>query len=137
MTLAAVVLHHPADYSTLGMEDSEARTDLIWEAKQVQLNAQLAMIALCRLFEALQVRVMLFLRRPCGSIDSLQLLVVLVASPVGSCASQQREGLADSAGIWKVWTAAKISPGDGAIGVYVFVNRELSRPYLCRTFANI
>ena len=85
--LADVVLHHPLDHPALGVEDGQAGADLVGEAEQVELAAQLAMVALLGLLEPVEVGVERFLGLPGGAVDPLELLVLLVAAPVRRRAS--------------------------------------------------
>ena len=84
VALARVVLHELADEAALGVEDGEARADLVREAEQVELDAELAVIALGGLLEAVQVLLEVRLRRPRGAVDALELRALLVAAPVGA-----------------------------------------------------
>ena len=52
---------------------------------QVKLLADFTVVTLRRLFQAQQVSVQGFFIGPCGTIDTLQHLVVAVAAPVGAC----------------------------------------------------
>ena len=53
-------------------------------AEQVELLAELAVVALLGLFEPLQVLFELFRREERGAIDALHPMVLLVALPIGA-----------------------------------------------------
>ena len=55
--LADVVLHLPLDHATLGVEDRQAGADLVGEAEQVELAAELAVVAALGLLDAVEVLV--------------------------------------------------------------------------------
>ena len=54
------------------------------DVEEIELRAELAVVALLRLLEHLQVRVLLLLLRPGGAVDALEHLVLRVAAPVGA-----------------------------------------------------
>ena len=78
-----VVLELLADDAALGVEDGEPRTEFVREAEQVEFRAELAVIALLGLLQHRHVRFERLVRLPRGAIDALQVLAVLVATPVG------------------------------------------------------
>src|SRR5204862_2997330 len=80
--LTAQVLHELADDAALRMEDGEAAADLVREAEQVELDTELAVIALGRLLEHHEVRIEGGLAVPRRPVDALQHRVLLVAAPV-------------------------------------------------------
>ena len=109
--LARVVLHHPADDAALRVEDGKPGSDLLGEGEQVQLGAELAVIALLRLLQERQVRAQRVLRRPCGAVDALQLLVLLVAQPVGGGRSHELDRVrGDVARVGDVRAATEVAP---------------------------
>jgi hypothetical protein len=63
------------------------------DAEQIQLLAELAVVALLRFFKLVEVLVELLLREPGGAVNALQLLVLLVALPVGAGDREQLERL--------------------------------------------
>ena len=87
--LPDVVLHHPLDDAALGVEDREAGPELVGEGVEVEVAAELAVVALLGLLDPVEVRLQRLLRLPGGAVDALELLVLLVAAPVrrGACAS--------------------------------------------------
>ena len=81
---ARVVLHEPAHETALGVEHGQARADLVGEREQVQLGAELAVVALLGLLEPLEVRLQVGGRRPRRAVDALELGVLLAPLPVGA-----------------------------------------------------
>ncbi len=79
---ARVVLHHAADRAALRVEHGEAGADLVGEREEVELLAELAVVALLRLFDAVEVLLERGLRLPRGAVDALQHRALLVAAPV-------------------------------------------------------
>ena len=85
--LADVVLHLPLDHAALGVEDRQAGADLVGEAEQVEVAAELAVVAALGLLDPVQVLLERLLGLPGGAVDALELLVLLVAAPVRRRAS--------------------------------------------------
>ena len=73
------------------MEEDQARAGEFLNAEEVELLAELAMVALLGLFELLEVLVQILLGEERGAVDALQLRVVLVAFPVGAGDGEQLE----------------------------------------------
>ena len=120
-----VVLELAPDDATLRVENRQARTDFVGEAEQVQLGAELAVIAALRLLDELQVLVERLLRLPRGAVDALQAGVVLVAPPVRGRAAGQLERR-NVARRRDVRAAAQITPLPFAgTGIEVVVGGEL------------
>jgi hypothetical protein len=94
-TLAHVALDLVADDAALGVEDAEAGADLVGEREEVELLAELAVVALGGLFEALLVGAQLVLGGPGGAVDALQLRVLLAAAPVGAGDAGEVPAVAD------------------------------------------
>src|SRR5262249_35547368 len=63
------------------------------EVEEVELAAELAVIALLRLLEAPEILVELVLRRPRGAVDALEHRVLLVPAPVRAGRGEQLERL--------------------------------------------
>src|SRR6478735_2287397 len=74
--LADVVLHLALDDAALGVEHRQAGPDLVGEGEQVELAAELAVVAALGLLDAVEVSVELLLRLPGGAVDALELLVL-------------------------------------------------------------
>ena len=68
--------------AALRVEHREARADLLGEREQVELDAELAVVARLGLLEAVQVLVERLLRLPRGAVDALEHRALLVAAPV-------------------------------------------------------
>nr|BFF11349.1 hypothetical protein GCM10025699_26520 [Microbacterium flavescens] len=77
MASAGVLLHLAADDAAARVPHRQTRADLVREREQVELLAELAVVALGGLLEALLVGAQLVLRRPRGAVDALQLRVLL------------------------------------------------------------
>ena len=88
----AVVLQLLADHPALGVEDREARADLVREGEQVQLRAEAAVVAPLGLGDLVQVRLQRLLALPRRAVDALQLLVLLVPPPVRGGGAHEPEG---------------------------------------------
>ena len=80
---------------------------LLADGEQFELFAQDAVVALLRLLDMAQVRVEVFLRKECGTVEALQLLAAGVVLPVRAGDAQQLER-ADLAGVWDVRAAAQV-----------------------------
>ena len=75
------------------MEEDQPGPGELLDAEQIELLAELAVVALLGLFEPLEVFVQILLREERGAVDALQLLVVLVALPVRAGDGEQLERL--------------------------------------------
>src|SRR5260370_38020992 len=106
-----------ADDAALGMEEDEPRAGEFLDAEEVQLLAELAVVALLGLFHLLEVGVELLGREESGAIDALKLLVMLIALPVVAGDGEQLECL-DLRSVGDGGPAAEIheAPSQGAIG---------------------
>src|ERR1039458_1883038 len=107
-----VLVAHPvfdlaAHDAALGMEEDQARSGEVLDAEEVELFAELAVVALLGFFELGEILVDLLLAEEGGAVDTLQLLVVLVAFPVGAGDGEQLERL-DLGGRRHVRAAAEI-----------------------------
>ncbi|MPM33812.1 hypothetical protein SDC9_80393 [bioreactor metagenome] len=125
VTLAGVVLHLHLDQRTLGVEHRQAGADLVGEGEQVQLAAQLAMVALGGLRHPGLVVLQLVPGRPGGAVQALELLVLLVTAPVGGRGPGQREGR-DVAGVRHMRAAAEVLPGAFAVAPDVLVDGQVT-----------
>src|SRR5262249_19188080 len=127
--LPDVVLHHPADHTALGVEDDQARAELLGEGVEVELAAELAMVALLGLLQLVEVRRQRVLALPPGAVDALELLVLLVPAPVRRGGAHQLERR-DALGGGQVRTAAEVLPRQLAVATQVVVDRQLPGPDL-------
>src|SRR5918997_300086 len=82
--LANVALHKMSEHLALGQEERYPGPDLRREGKELQVFADLAMVASPSLFQPVQVRFEFFLRRPGGAVDASEHRVAFVPAPVGS-----------------------------------------------------
>ncbi len=123
VALADVVLHLALEHAALGVEDRQAGADLVGEGEQVELHAEAPVVALLRLLEPVQVVLEVVLRRPGRAVDALQLLVGLVAAPVGRGRPHELEGR-DVAGRRQVRPAAQVLPRT-LVADEVVVDRQL------------
>ncbi len=119
---AHVLLDLLPDGPALRMPEHHAGR-LVLQMEKVELAPELAMVALLRFLDAVQVSVEIVLSRPRGAVDPLQHFVARIAAPVRSCETRELEYL-ELAGRGDVRSAAKI--GEPAFGVErdVFVGRD-------------
>ena len=125
MHLAPVVDQRIFQHHALRQEEREAGS-LFGQHEQAKLLAELAVVALLRLFDARQILVQLFLLRERNAVDSLQRLTVGVAAPIGRVAGSQLDGVAlDASGGVQMRTGAEVR--ELALGVErnVRVNRQI------------
>ena len=126
VALAGVVLHGLADDAALGVEDRQAGAQFVREGEQVKFGAQLAVVAALGLGDALLVGLEGVLGGPGRAVDALQLLVVLVAQPVGGRGPGQGEGVGDELGVGQVRAAAEVAPDAvPALAVHVVVDGDV------------
>lgn len=130
VALARVVLHGAADDATPRVEDGQAGADLVLYGEQVELGAELAVVALLGLHEEVEVGLQLLLRRPRGAVDALEHRVLLAAAPVGGGVAHELERR-DVAGGRQVRAAAQVGPADvAALRVDVVVDAQLAAAHL-------
>ena len=80
------------------------------EVKQIELAAELAMVALLGFLDLLQVCVEVFLLRKRRAVDARQHRIVGIAAPIGARDLHQLERIADLAGRTHMRAAAQIEP---------------------------
>ncbi len=107
-----ILVAHPvfddlADAAALGMKEDQAGAGEFLDAEQIELLAELAVVALLGFFQLREVCVQIFLAEERGAVDALQLRVVLVAFPVRAGDREQLERF-DARGRGHVRAAAKI-----------------------------
>lgn len=128
--LAGVVLHDPADDAAARVEDGEAGADLVRDGEEVELVAELAVVALLGLGEEVEVGLQLLLRRPRGAVDALEHRVLLAAAPVGGRVAHELERR-DVAGGGQVGASAEVLPAQVAgLRVQVVVDGQLAAAHL-------
>ncbi|MNS67489.1 hypothetical protein D3C72_1007440 [compost metagenome] len=109
------------DESTLRQEEGHGRRHLV-EHEEVELLAELAVVALGGLFQPGHVGLEVLGRPVGGGVDALEHLVLLVAAPVRAGHRQELEVL-DQVGVGHVGATAQVAPvalavnGDGRVGV--------------------
>ena len=107
ISVAHPVFELLADDAALGMEEDQPGAGEFLNAEKIELLAELAVVALLRLFELVEVLVKVFFREPGSAVDALELLVFLVAFPVGAGDGKQLERL-DFRRVRNVRAAAEI-----------------------------
>ena len=90
--LALELLDEVAEEGAPGVPDDHPRADIVGEGKKVELPAQLAVVPLLGLFQALKV-----LLEPgpvgiAGAVDPLEHGIALVSAPVGAGDTEELEG---------------------------------------------
>ena len=93
----------------LGVPEHDARAFLL-EVEEVELAAELAVVALLGFLELLQVRVELLLLGERRAVDAGEHRIVAVAAPIGARDLHQLEGIADLADAGHVRAAAEVEP---------------------------
>src|SRR5882672_5496164 len=78
------VFHRLANQTALRMPEDQPRTGDLLNGKQVELLAKNAVIASLNLFQPLEVRIQILRVEERRPVNTLQLLVLLVAQPVSS-----------------------------------------------------
>ena len=92
MDIAPVVDELVADDHAVRMEEREARAFLV-QAEEVELLAELAVVALLGLLEHVEVGIEVCLLLEGRAVDALQHLVVLIAAPVSTSDAHELQGL--------------------------------------------
>ncbi len=113
----------------LGWKTARPGADLVGEAEQVQLGAQLAVVAAGRLLEQLQVVLERVPGRPGGPVHPLELGVLLGSAPVGGGRTHQLDR-ADQPGGRQVRAPAQVAPAAVAVLVEVVVDGQLAAAHL-------
>src|SRR5205823_688722 len=110
---ATQVLELVEDHHSFRVPERRARRDLL-QMEEIELHAELAVVPLARLLEALEMSVEIGLRVEGGPVDAGQLSVLLVPPPVRAGQAGELERL-DRLGVLQVWAAAEI--GEVALGI--------------------
>ena len=92
MQLSPVIDQDVFQHHSLGKEERESGA-LFHDRENAQFLSQLAVVALFRFLDPVQIFLQLLLIREAGSIDSGEHLVLLAASPVGSRQAGELDGL--------------------------------------------
>ncbi len=101
------VFHLFADDAAFGMPEDEAGAGDFLDGEQVELFAEDAVVAGLDFFEVLEVGVEIFLGEEGGSVESLELGVLLIAEPIGAGETGDLEGF-DAAGGGDMGAAAEV-----------------------------
>jgi len=109
LAAADVVLQQLEQRPALGMPEHRAR-GLLLEVEQIHLAAELAVVALLRLFELLEIGVELLLLGKGGAVDAAEHLAVGIPAPIGARDLHELERIADLAGRGHVRAAAEVEP---------------------------
>ena len=107
--LSRQVLERLADERALWVPQRQAGADLVGPRVEVQLAAELPVIAALRFLEHLKMLLERFLRLPRGAVDALEHRVVLVAAPVRPGDAHQLERR-DEPGVLEVRAQAEVLP---------------------------
>ena len=83
VSLTDVVLHDALEHTALGVEDRQPRAQLFWEGEEIKFGTEATVVASFRFLESFLVSDKVIFRGPGSSVDSLQLVISLVAAPVG------------------------------------------------------
>ncbi len=126
MATPGVLLHLAAHEPTARVPYRQPRADLVGEREQVELAAELAVVALGGFLEPRLVGAQIVLGRPRRAVDPLELGVLLAPPPVRAGDAGQRPAVADHARARHVRAAAEVLPDRLAVAVHVVVDRELA-----------
>src|SRR5205814_7605540 len=96
------------------------------QMKEVELAAELAMVAAFGFLEPEEILVELFLAWPSGAVDPLQLGVIRIAAPIGARDIHQLEGLSEPAGRGQMRADAQIDEVALAIEADLLLGRDLA-----------
>ena len=105
------------------MEDREAGPDLVREREEVELGAELAVVAALGFLEPVQVLLERLVVLPRGAVDALEHRALLVTPPVRAGDLRQLER-AELAGRRDVRAAAQVHVRHAAVGVQVLVDAD-------------
>ncbi len=114
LDVAQELLQTVAQGGALRQPEGKTLTDALREGEQLEVLAQLAVVALLGLLHHLEVLVEQRLLGERDAVDAGEHLVLLVAAPVGAGHRRQFDGL-DVARVGDVRTAAEVR--EGAVGV--------------------
>ena len=82
--IAEPVLDNLSNEAALGMPENEAWAGLLLDAEEIELDAQLAMIAALGFFQAMQIFVQLFLREEGHGVNALKLGIAFLPLPISA-----------------------------------------------------
>ncbi len=126
------VFELPADRRALRQPEDEPAAHLLTYHEQVQVLADLAVVALSGLLQPPQVLVELSLRWPRRRVQPLQLRPVLISAPV-RCGQAQELNRSDPARVLNMRPSAEVREGSHRVDGDSFVLRQqVDRLYLVR-----
>ena len=105
------------------MEDREPGADLLGEREEVELGAELAVVAPLGFLEPVQVLLQRLVVLPRGAVDPLEHRALLVAAPVRAGDLRELER-AELAGRRDVRAATQVDVRDAAVGAQVLVDAD-------------
>src|SRR5205823_4362452 len=122
---AHVILDDAEQLPALGVPE-DAADRLFLQMEQVELASEAAMVAALGFLEPEKVLVEVFLARPGGAVDALQLGVVRIAAPIGARDVHQLERLSEPASRGQMRTDAQINKIALAIEADLLLARDLA-----------
>src|SRR5450631_4279582 len=112
--IAEPVFDDFANQAAFGMPEDEAWAGFFLNAEEVELHADLAVVAALGFFKAMQIFVELSLSVESGGVDALQLGIAFLTFPVGAGDVHQFEG-GDALGGGNMRAAAEIDEFSGGV----------------------
>src|SRR6266571_1261423 len=112
--VAEPVLNDLSNEAAFGMPEDEAGAGFFLNAEEVELDAELPMIAALGFFKTVQMFVQLFLREESHGVNALELGIAFLALPVGARDVHQLERL-DAFGRRDVRAAAEVDEFSGGV----------------------
>ena len=125
---AQIALERAEQGPALGMPEDRAHR-LLAQMEQPHLPADAPVVALLRLLQHMEIAVELFLVRPAGAVDALQLRVLRIAAPIGAGELRQLEGLAELARRGQMRAGAHVEPIALAVDGDLLVFGDLANPF--------
>jgi hypothetical protein len=90
-----------------GKPERQARADFFADGEELEFFAETAMVAAFRVLDALEILFEVLFREEGGTVDALELRILLIAEPVGAGDAHDLEGL-DAPGRGDVRAAAEV-----------------------------
>ncbi len=107
MLFLPVILDELPEQGTLGLPEDEARADLLLDGEELEILAELAVVALPRLLKLVEVLLQLLGIEEGGAVEPLQHGILLIPPPVGAGKAGQLEGL-EPAGMGQMRPPAEV-----------------------------
>ena len=95
---AHVIFHDTLEDAALGVENRQTSAEFLWEGEKIKFSTEATVITSLSFLESFLIGDKIFLRGPRSSVNSLQLVVGLVAAPVCGRGLGERETVADQPG---------------------------------------